>query len=45
MTHLPGGVVEELQSLLWLCTAAYTIHAAEEFMLDWRGWATWYATG
>ncbi len=25
--------------LLWLCTAAYGIHAFEEFMLDWRDWA------
>lgn len=28
-----------LPDLLWLCTAAYTIHAFEEFMLDWRDWA------
>jgi hypothetical protein len=28
-----------LPDLLWLCTAAYAIHAFEEFMLDWRDWA------
>ena len=28
-----------LTDLLWLCTAAYAIHAFEEFMLDWRDWA------
>ncbi len=28
-----------LTDLLWLCTAAYGIHAFEEFMLDWRDWA------
>ena len=28
-----------LTDLLWLCAAAYAIHAFEEFMLDWRDWA------
>lgn len=31
MTHL--------QTLLWLCVAAYGIHALEEFMFDWRSWS------
>jgi hypothetical protein len=24
---------------IWVCTAAYTLHAFEEFELDWRDWA------
>jgi hypothetical protein len=29
----------ELKNLLLLCTAAYALHAMEEFIFDWRGWA------
>jgi hypothetical protein len=25
--------------LLWVCTAAYSMHIVEEFTLDWRDWA------
>ena len=28
-----------LSHWLWLATAAYAIHALEEFILDWRDWA------
>ena len=28
------------ETVSWLLLAAYTIHILEEFMLDWRGWAT-----
>jgi hypothetical protein len=28
-----------LSDWLWICTAAYTLHAFEEFELDWRDWA------
>jgi hypothetical protein len=28
-----------LSHWLWVATAAYGIHALEEFMLDWRNWA------
>lgn len=29
----------DLSHWLWLATAAYGIHALEEFILDWRDWA------
>ena len=29
----------DLSHWLWLATAAYGVHALEEFMLDWRDWA------
>jgi Protein of unknown function with HXXEE motif len=29
----------QLQSILWLCTAAYGLHILEEFVFDWRNWA------
>jgi uncharacterized protein with HXXEE motif len=29
----------DLSHWLWLATAAYAIHALEEFILDWRDWA------
>jgi len=28
-----------LAEFVWLSLGAYAIHVAEEFMLDWRGWA------
>ena len=28
-----------LQSLLWLCVAAYGLHILEEFVFDWQNWA------
>ena len=28
-----------LTDLIWLGTAFYAIHVAEEFMLNWRDWA------
>jgi hypothetical protein len=29
----------DLAHWIWLATAAYGIHALEEFILDWRDWA------
>ena len=29
----------ELKHLVLLCTAAYALHAMEEFIFDWRSWA------
>lgn len=29
----------DLSHWLWVATAAYALHATEEFMLDWRDWA------
>jgi hypothetical protein len=28
-----------LEQLCWLATAAYGLHIAEEYLLNWRGWA------
>lgn len=28
-----------LQTLVWLCLAAYALHILEEFSFDWRSWA------
>jgi len=28
-----------LQSLMWLCVAAYSVHVLEEFVFDWQNWA------
>lgn len=31
--------MSNLQSLIWLCLAAYGLHVLEEFVFDWRNWA------
>jgi Protein of unknown function with HXXEE motif len=31
--------MSHLQTLLWLCVAAYGVHVLEEFVFDWRSWA------
>jgi Protein of unknown function with HXXEE motif len=31
--------MSHLQTLLWLCTAAYGAHVIEEFVFDWKNWA------
>jgi hypothetical protein len=31
--------MSHLQTLLWLCVAAYGLHVLEEFMLDWKTWS------
>lgn len=28
-----------LQTMIWLCLAAYSIHVLEEFVFDWQNWA------
>ena len=28
-----------LTSMIWLCVAAYGVHALEEFVFDWQNWA------
>jgi hypothetical protein len=31
--------MSHLQTLLWLCVAAYGLHVLEEFIFDWKSWA------